>query len=221
MLIDKLKEWEYYYTKFPLYTRNSYGFTEQFKIIYDLMIRLEEVQKEILSLYDNFLNDSYVSNVIEKYDSKDNKSFSFLDMIANIYGLNRDIKVDITEDGKTSTKQLTLTNYELWSFIKTKIIQNNYNGTKEQSEKYYDNIDIPIIQTTYSNNPAYSSMYLDKNVKITDNLKYLFLSNNLTLKSMGISYFPYIVELTRLGLFAKSLDEVSTIQNTFNQAVFA
>ena len=39
MLIDKLKDWQYYYKKLPLYMRNSYGIQEHFRMIFDFMIK--------------------------------------------------------------------------------------------------------------------------------------------------------------------------------------
>ena len=35
---DKIKSYEWYYNKLPLYLKNSYGFSEHFKIWYELLI---------------------------------------------------------------------------------------------------------------------------------------------------------------------------------------
>ena len=37
MLKEKLLNWKYYQDKIPLYLQNSYGYSEHFKILFDLL----------------------------------------------------------------------------------------------------------------------------------------------------------------------------------------
>ena len=51
MLPEKLKSWDYYKEKLPLYVRNSYGIKEQFYILYGLMIELDKVETEVCDCF--------------------------------------------------------------------------------------------------------------------------------------------------------------------------
>ena len=65
MMIDKLKQWDYYYNKLPLYMRNSYGIQEHFKIFYELLLTLDENEDTICKLFD-LLDANYLDNVVKK-----------------------------------------------------------------------------------------------------------------------------------------------------------
>ena len=41
MIINKLKSWNYYKEKIPLYIQNSYGIVEHFKILFDLLVQMD------------------------------------------------------------------------------------------------------------------------------------------------------------------------------------
>ena len=206
MLIDKLREWEYYYKKLPLYMRNSYGIPEHFEIVWNVMMQLEMTQEEVLDAM-NLLQDDYVSNVIAKYDDANGYDFSFLDVIGSLYGINRYLNVSYVDSytGKTIHKKLYLTNKEFYMLIKARIVQNNYNGTFEQARKYYENIGLPMYMFTGAN-PAECYLYLGFNDNVTDNIRDLFMANLLTLKSVGITYIRYQIDITKMAIWANKID---------------
>ena len=202
MLPEKLKNWDYYKEKLPLYVRNSYGIKEHFYIIYGMMIELDKNETEICNCF-NLLQEGYEHNVIEKYDSLDGYDFEFLDMIASIYGVNRCLNVSYTDESNNVVrKALKLTNQELYTFIKARIIQNNYDGSYAQAIKYYRSIGLNIQMFFDSSSAAKCDIYLDVSKSaISENIRSLFLAGLLTLKSIGIVYNEKIVNFSKAGIW--------------------
>lgn len=210
MLIDKLRAWDYYYKKLPLYMRNSYGIKEHFEIVWNVMTQLEWTQEDVLDVM-NLLQNDYISYVIAKYDEIDGYDFAFLDMIGSLYGVNRSLNVQYIDDstGAVVHKKLYLTNKEFYMLIKARIVQNNYDGTFEQARAYYENIGLPIYMFT-GTNPAECYLYLGVNDNTTsDNIKALFMANLLTLKSVGITYIRHQIDIGRMALWAGKNDAVN------------
>ena len=204
MLIDKLKQWQYYYKKLPLYMRNSYGIQEHFKMIFDFMINLEDIEENVCEVFD-ILQDNYV-DIIAKYDSIDGYDFEVLDILGAIYGVNRSLNVTYENIVHSIvSKALYLTNKEFYMLIKARIIQNNYDGTYEQARHYYDNIGLPIYMFSGSS-PAECYLYLGSNENTSDNLRSLFLANLLTLKSVGITYIRHEIDIAKMGIWANTID---------------
>ena len=202
MLPEKLKNWDYYKEKLPLYVRNSYGIKEHFYIIYGMMIELDKNEIEICDCF-NLLQKDYEHNVIEKYDALDGYDFEFLDMIASIYGVNRYLDVSYTDkDNKVVRKTLKLTNQELYTCIKARIIQNNYDGSYKQAIEYYRSIGLSVQMFFDPTEAAKCDIYLDVSVSSdSDNIRALFLAGMLTLKSVGITYNEMIVSFDNAGVW--------------------
>lgn len=218
MLIDKLKQWEYYYKKLPLYMRNSYGIKEHFQIIWNVMMQLENVQALTLDAF-NLLQNDYVNNVITKYDDVDGYDFKFLDIIGSIYGVNRSLNASFRNDkNEEVNKALYLTNKEFYMLIKARIIQNNYDGSYEQAQSYYDNIGLPLYMLS-SSNAAECLLYLGTNDNTSDNIRALFMANLLTLKSVGITYIRHEIDIDKLGIWAEA-DAAPTSNNTWDLSVW-
>ena len=219
MLIDKLRAWEYYYKKLPLYMRNSYGIKEHFEIVWNVMMQLEWTQEDVLDVM-NLLQDNYVSKVIAKYDDVNSYDFNFLDVIGSLYGVNRSLNVNYIDNytGETIHKKLYLTNKEFYMLIKARIVQNNYDGTFEQARQYYENIGLPMYMFT-GTNPAECYLYLGFNDNITDNVKDLFMANLLTLKSVGITYIRYQIDISKMAIWA-SKDDTPNDNNSWDVSVW-
>lgn len=219
MLIDKLRAWEYYYKKLPLYMRNSYGIKEHFEIVWNVMMQLEWTQEDVLDVM-NLLQDDYVSKVIAKYDDVNSYDFSFLDVIGSLYGVNRSLNVNYIDNytGETIHKKLYLTNKEFYMLIKARIVQNNYDGTFEQARQYYENIGLPMYMFT-GTNPAECYLYLGFNDNITDNVKDLFMANLLTLKSVGITYIRYQIDISKMAIWAGK-DDTPNDNNSWDVSVW-
>ena len=140
MLIDKLKQWEYYYKKLPLYMRNSYGIKEHFQIIWNVMMQLEDVQALTLDAF-NLLQDNYVNNIIAKYDDVNGYDFKFLDTIGSIYGVNRSLNVSFHND-KNEEVNKTVQNIQEETGVELLTIHNLSNITEEERSAKQDYISI-------------------------------------------------------------------------------
>lgn len=219
MLIDKLRAWEYYYKKLPLYMRNSYGIKEHFEIVWNVMMQLEWTQEDVLDVM-NLLQNDYIDDVIAKYDDINGYDFTFLDMIGSLYGVNRSLNVQYVDNytGDTIHKKLYLTNKEFYMLIKARIVQNNYDGTFEQARAYYENIGLPMYMFT-GTNPAECYLYLGFNDNVTDNIRDLFMANLLTLKSVGITYIRYQIDISKMAIWAGK-DDTANNNNSWDVSVW-
>lgn len=193
MLSEKLKTWEYYKNKIPLYLQNSYGFQEQFEIIYEILKTIDLQEDEILYAF-NILDSNY-SNWLETIG--DGNQMKILDMIGSYFGVVRVFDVTYQNNGETINKKLHLTDKEFLNLIKARIIQNNYKGTYEDSRKFYDRMNLPVYLFN-SNEPAEVNILLDDSNQLSENEKSMFLANLFTLKSIGITYNCMIVNINNL-----------------------
>lgn len=182
MIPDKLKTLDYYLDKLPMYMRNSYGVDKQTQMILDILIALDNCGDNILAGLN--LKDA-IEDTNDKYDD-------LLDKIASLYGLQRDFTVAYNASGYPEKTLLHLTFDEYVILILCAIFQNNYVGTFKSSKELYDilasynyQIGIAMMQVSI---PLIVQVILLENDFLTDNIKALFYSGYLTLKSMGITY---------------------------------
>lgn len=196
MIINKLKSWNYYKEKIPLYIQNSYGIVEHFKILFDLLVQMDLTEDDVLYGF-NILDAGYLTfiNNLDNSDTKD--SSDILNKIGLLYGITRTFDVDYIENNETKTASLHLTNSEFLKLIKARIIQNNYNGSYIQSREFYDKMNLPVY-LFQSANSAEVYVYLDTSVSLTENEEKMFLANLFTIKSMGITYITSIIEVVSL-----------------------
>lgn len=184
MLPFPINTLDYYLKKLTLFMRNSFGMEEHIEVFFNILSDIDSVTDDVLQSLD--IDNSYL------YDDVLNK-------IAQVVGVSRNLSVSV----EGITKQLTLTNSELLRLVKTKIIQNNYNGTRSQFLSNYSNIfsNIGWIFNIYDGaNPGMVVSVLDSsNSGLTQNDRDLFLSGNYTVKSLGISYVYQIINMERAG----------------------
>lgn len=197
LIPKKILSFEYYENKLPLYLRQSKTFKEHFRIWYDLyignnnkgLVGNSEIFLNLLMLFDN--------NYIEyaKSLSQDNENIQMLDYIGSLFGINRYITVTYNYDNQTKTNEsLILDDEDFLTLIKSKIVKNNYDGSRTQLQELYDlistdqNIFFDNIKDDATLNvfAAY-----DGNIPTIDNLnnkQKLFLSGAFNIESMGIKY---------------------------------
>ena len=207
MISDKLKSWEYYYYKLPLYIRNSYGITSHFKLFYDLLVQMDKVEDSLLYIFNVFDNaDKYLKAVS---DGPNGYESDVLEKIGSLFGVNRVFDVKYKKDDAEVTKSLRLNNSEFLILIKSQIIKNNYKGTFEESLQYYKLIGLPIYLLN-SVNPAELLLYLNETEgKFSQNIMDMFLANLFTLESMGITYQPLTTNIEALAIW----DEDNALRN--------
>lgn len=196
MIINKLKSWNYYKEKIPLYIQNSYGIVEHFKILFDLLVQMDLTEDDVLYGF-NILDASYLTFINNLDDSDTKDSSDILNKIGLLYGVTRTFDVDYIENNETKTASLHLTNSEFLKLIKARIIQNNYDGSYIQSREFYDKMNLPVY-LFQSANSAEVYVYLNTSVPLTENEEKMFLANLFTIKSMGITYITSITEVVSL-----------------------
>lgn len=185
MISKELKDWKYYYDKFPLYFKNDEKIIEHFKILYDLLVTLDDLSEDVFKYLDIFnTTNNFIMN------SK------VLDLIGSIFGVYRNITFDftltITEGSLVKTSNafnITLSDEEFLTLIKCQIFNNNYNGTYEEVNNFYESVDFIKLFIINGINPAEAKLFIaEKPIQSHINYYYLLYAELLTIKSMGIEY---------------------------------
>lgn len=191
---EKLSSFQYYKEKIPLFYRNSYGFKEQFEMLFNEVLKspgngLITVGDEILKFFDIF-NEDYLIWLEELNPS--GTTCDILDKIASIFAVTRHPVCNWIESGVNHNETLDLTNEELLMLIKCEIIRNNFQGTREECNTLYDLIGLNIFSLTVED---YGTVATCKLVLATtpertysSNISKMFKSGLLNIKSMGIKY---------------------------------
>lgn len=202
ILNEKLKLFDYYKNKLPLYLQNSEGFQEHFRIWFDLLVGNDN--KGLVGTADTLFNliqifDKDYLTYIETLDDYDEHTMDMLDKLGALFGVNRILRVTYTQDSSTITEQLNLTNAEFIYLIKSQIIRNYCEGTREQINGYYKDIGLEMYVQTID--IATANLYLVENDNMSRNVIKLFLGGKLHIESMGIMYRYLLINFEDLLLW--------------------
>lgn len=191
MIIEKLKNFTYYYNKLPMYLRNSETFPEHFRIWVEIIQGMDNYADDMLGLVEVF-----DLNYLTKYG---NICDDFLDKLGALYGVSREFSVkyeeEVEQGGTTQvvevTKYLSLSQNEYIILLKTQIIKNFFDGTYEQIYEFYKKSNLPIVYITL--NEGECNVILWKNIlksinSNSENIIDMFKSGLLTIESIGVSY---------------------------------
>lgn len=202
LIPETLRSFKYYKNKLPLYLRNSESFQEHFKIWYEVLVGSgsEGVvgNGEILLNLLNIFSDDYLE-FLQTIDSTPGADFDILDKIAELFGVSRNITVTYEDAEQTMhyNEEISLSNSELLILIKSRIIQNYCEGTRQQIQEFYNSLGLSeglAIRMLANggldqNEPATVDMYLIYEEEVPfSNLDKMFLSGMLNIESMGITY---------------------------------
>lgn len=201
ILPDKLKDFNYYKNKLPLYLQNSYGFIEHFRIWYDMYIGNTDYNgivssiDVILNLLNIFDEDylEYIAAMPETDVSEEEPygtKCDILDKIGNLFGVQRVFSCTYIDEYEQITEELTLNNAEFLILIRGQIIKNYCEGTYSQIEQYYNSTGLKICITTSETDNAEAHIYLVSNEdeSYSENIRKMFLAGLLRIESMGIRY---------------------------------
>lgn len=213
MLANELRQWKYYENQLPMYFKNSYGMIEQFSMLYDILLHLDNLNLDI-----NYALDIFDSNYETFIESQGITGSDILDKLASLFGVSRNFDITyINNENVEESASLSLTNTELIKLIKARIIRNNYAGTYEASRELYDKIQFPvyILQT---GTPASAYVYLDTGsaVNISENEQKMFLAGLFTLDSMGITYKMAIGSIVDIAIW-----DSDTSTRTWDEGVWS
>lgn len=226
ILPDKLATFEYYENKLPIWLKSSKTFKEHFRIWFDLLVGSPNVLvcseskicseeifvkgigysgvirtlDRILALVDIF-NDSYFADDSSKISKQDD----WLDKIGKLFGVKRTLSVEYKEDGKSVTYDLILNNFEFLKLIQCQIINNYYDGSYSQVKAYYEKTGLKVLYTTATQPATCDAYLLETDDSYSDNMKKLFLSGLLLIKSAGIVYTTSQLNLASLLIWDKQV----------------
>ncbi len=183
MIDNRLKEKQYYLDKLSLFLRNSYGVEEQVTLLWKTLVDI-----------DSTIDDFFEAFKMLKPEGIDD----LLDKIAEIVGCKRNL--DVSYGSPLTSYTLSLSNEELIRSIKTRIIQNNYDGSFENFKKNYESIGLNVLATDGGVSGT-SIQILNNDEKLTDNDKHMFLSGNYSIRSLGITYSFSMGDLDLIGFW--------------------
>lgn len=235
ILPEKTRNFSYYEKLLPLYLQEEENFKSHFKILFDvffaenyfdtLVCSNETICSDTTICGTAIIKNSVVSAIDKAFALLDifgrtlgNRTYgSYVDMSANesdaldklaaLFGISRNFSVTIADE----KIQLSLNNQDLLTFIKCQVIKNYFNGTFAELEKYYKDVNLPILCLTDSTTAAHCKMYmlLSNNDEISENIKNLFLSGKLSVESLGIYYSYSIQTATNIAIFDSTIEASS------------
>lgn len=197
---DKIKSYEWYYNKLPLYLKNSYGFSEHFRIWYELLISgdkngIVNVGDTLLYLF-NIFDKNFLQTIGNLPDSGATGGnygtvSDFLDKLGYLFGVIRNFSVTYKNDNDEDvTEDLSLNNEDFLLLIKAQIIKNYCEGTYEQIKGYYNSAGLDVFLIT-TEDGASAHVYLaapPHSSKYSLNVEKMFKSGLMRIESMGITY---------------------------------
>lgn len=206
VLPNELKTFEYYKQKLPIYLQNSNGFQEHFRLWYDLMMGdSSETINGIVPSCDELLE---LLNIFSKEYGQ--ASTDILDKIGSLFGVTRHFPISYTYNGSTTgISDVNLNDSDFAVLIRSRIVRNACDGTREQIQQFYEEIfkmseDDKSKQVIMTTSPPGKCIlylvYVEKQDTLTM-LEKLFLAGKLRIESMGIQYEELIAYVDTLLIF--------------------
>lgn len=214
VLVEKLKSFEYYKNKLPMYLQSSDGFISHFEIWYDLLIGqnnngVVNVCDTILNLL-NIFDKKFLNELIELEGTEVSDEHPYgtksdiLDKLALFFGFSRKFSCKYTENQQEFSKELDLDNEELLLLIKCQVLRSSYDGTYEQYKSFYENVGLEMLLLTKEEYSSTVDLILAKIEGAqpgekgyhSENTEIMFKSNLLRVQSLGTTYNCSIVDLT-------------------------
>ena len=188
---EELTKFEYYKKYIPLFYRNSYGFVDQFKMLFEMILNSPNngiifAGDSVLSGY-NIFDENYLTWLNDLDPS--GMTCDILEKVASIFGVDRQYTINSDEN---SLETLTLTNEEMLMLIKCEIIKNNFMGTREECNRLYDMIGLNIFSLNVEQwgDHAKCRLVLASTPErpYSENIRKLFKAGYLHIASIGIQY---------------------------------
>jgi len=196
---------DYYVNKLTLFLRKSYGITDHIEIFYGFIkqsnITLSDMfeQLDVMNVSFNYYTSAKLTE-LKNNPTYDNLLFDYL---ASIFGVSRKFNVQYyDEDSVYHNEALNLSDYELLLLIRMMIIKNNFNGSFDDINKFYDSVGFKIYMITNSVSGSVN-VYFDERSSYgsTSNIEKMFLSGLFTIESLGIKYLYVETEVSLTGVW--------------------
>lgn len=202
ILPEKLKSYDYYLAKLPLFLRQSKTFPEHFRIWFELISGKVDGKSGIIDCGDFILHlldifdKDFLKTINDLDGSQDENneytSSDILDKLAALFGLTRRFSVSYIDDEEVehNNEELFLTNEDLLILIKTQIIKNFCDGTMQQIESFYKavGLNVLVITTKYNATAHIYLAELENSEAYSDNIRKMFLAGLFRINNLGIRY---------------------------------
>lgn len=228
MLKERLLTSKFYLDNLSLFMKNSYGIKDRLDTYLSILNNINNISDDIISRFDIyniiFTDNYFIRNNINETGTDD----EWLDLIGSIFNIKRTMKItyvgaDVHETGtatpennwaeddypygqlnRTYTQTITLTNYEMFMYIKFMIIKLNYRGINQDILNAYSGNTNDRYNLAYFNIHYYwidslnCNVYLDQAQEIpqnnySNNLIKLFLGDKFIIESLGIQYHKRLI----------------------------
>lgn len=198
---EKLITYEYYIRYLSLFLNGSYGINQQIRAVYLILESLNDFYNKLLEKYnilDGTINDYITKNI-------DGEADQTLDNIGAIFNCYRQMTIKWSDNPKkvedlTTTKTIVLDNYDFITYIRSQIIKQHFNGTREDLAKaYVDNNLLPINLTYIPTSSAECQIYCNNWNELSLNMQNLFLNRMIAIESMGITYGLLLENVVNIG----------------------
>lgn len=201
MIREDLLDLRYYLNRLSEFMRESYGISGQMETFTALLEKANEAFDEIFEQLDFF------------HKAPEG---SMLDKIAAIFGCQRRFTIAVQSQVSplqiSSYEQVDLSDEELLVYIKTQVIKQNFDGSRETLQKLYSTYvdgkiqpgltDLVFLYMTENDEEGVCTIRWDK-PDASPNLSKLFFNGYLTIESVGVLYRRYIEDFTNFSYYYK------------------
>ena len=198
---EKLITYEYYIKYLSLFLNGSYGINQQIRAVYLILESLNDFYNKLLEKY-NILNDTIDNYIAKNINSEVDKT---LDNIGAIFNCYRQMTIKWSDNPKKiddlkTTKTIVLNNYDFITYIRSQIIKQHFNGSREDLAKAYVNNDLLPINLTYvPTASATCEIYCNNWNDLSLNMQNMFLNRMIAIESMGITYGLLLENIVNIG----------------------
>lgn len=202
MIREDLLEFQYYLDRLSKFMQESYGICGQVETFWSLL-------KQVNDYYDEFFKKL-------NFFSEDPEG-DMLDKIGAIFGCRRNFTIPIYNASDPfiidNYAQINLDDGDFLTYIKTQVIKQNFDGTRETLQKLYSTyvngqiqkgmIDLRFLYMTENQEDGAVCTIRWDTENPSENLRLLFENGYLTIESLGVLYNRSIVNFNRIASYAK------------------
>ena len=135
MLKERLLSKDFYLENLSMFMKDSYGIKERLYGYISILNNINDIADGLVSRFDLYNLTSEIDYFTRNNIDPDDMEDAILDMLADIFGIERTLEVTYPGDGGTVTEIITLNNRDLYIYILVSISKLNYQGTNKEKNK--------------------------------------------------------------------------------------